>query len=253
MPEKALQIGPAIRTNIASAAETLQRLEDNVIDPAVGSLFGAPEMVADKLGEYGVYAALPNWTGIGTEEDMQDWLSGVMQLSRGETETTIKGSEVIPNQVALLPVDENDRFLGRRNMFDMLADPGTGLYAGTIERNGDSRPIFAPASTYFPTSMWPYSSPDGSRYTVHDFGEEPIESDFLGTKPLLEFAMGRKLDKIGAVPGFQYWGDIALGAPVALLVLGAGYLGVKAAPVALGFVTSTAKTIGERITRPIRP
>ena len=111
------------------------------------------------------------------------------------------------------------------------------MYSGTTQvfkpdgtRVEGPNDIFAPFSLYYPSSMWPYTARDGSRYTVHDFGREPIDSNWLGTKPLAEIAVGRRLDKIGALPGFAYWGDIALGTPPSLVWLGAGILATISAP-----------------------
>ena len=95
------------------------------------------------------------------------------------------------------------------------------MTSGTIEEPSFSwggpynetttRTMFAPFSIYTPTVLWPYTSNDGSRYTVHDFANTPLESDFLGAKPIVEVLAGRKLDRYGALPGFAKWGDPLLG------------------------------------------
>jgi hypothetical protein len=59
---------------------------------------------------------------------------------------------------------------------------------------------------------------EGKRYTVIDLGNEEISfpgQDFIG------WIMGRKLDRVAALPGFRGWGDPLLGvgaiAPVAII------------------------------------
>ena len=90
-----------------------------------------------------------------------------------------------------------------------------------------TRTVFAPFSIYTPTVLWPYTSNDGTRYTVHDFANTPLESDFLGAKPIVEVLAGRKLDRYGALPGFAKWGDPLLGTgPVLIGGTAAALLGL---------------------------
>jgi hypothetical protein len=176
------------------------------------------------------------------------YLKHAMGLDRREREVTITRGTGVPNQVTFLT--KSDPVMGKRNMFDMLATDDGALYSGTTELQGDETSIFAPFSIYFPTAMWPYSSETGNRYTVHDLAEESIESDWLGTKPLVEIAMGRKLDKIGALPAYAYWGDIALGTPPTILWGGIAVIatltsGLWAPPLGLRIgALSTAITTG---------
>ena len=92
-----------------------------------------------------------------------------------------------------------------------------------------TRTVFAPFSIYTPTVLWPYTSDDGNRFTVHDFANTPLESDFLGAKPIVEVLAGRKLDRYGALPGFAKWGDPLLGTgPVLIGGTAAALLGLTA-------------------------
>ena len=113
------------------------------------------------------------------------------------------------------------------------------MTSGTIEEPSFSwggpynetttRTVFAPFSIYTPTVLWPYTSNDGSRYTVHDFANTPLESDFLGAKPIVEVLAGRKLDRYGALPGFAKWGDPLLGTgPVVIGGTAVALLGLTA-------------------------
>ena len=219
---------PAIRDTYATTKDVLQDIEDEVIDPAVSAIIGLPETVASSIGDFEIDIGVDSYnvydimTGdnFGTESRTRDTLKRWMGIDRREREVSIVEGNNISNQVTLIP-GSGDPAFGRRTMFDMLATDGD-LTSGYTELQGEETTIFAPFSIYFPSSMWPYASEDGSRYTVHDLGNEEIESDFLGTKPLIEIAMGRKLDKVGALPAFGYWGDIALGATPTVLYGGLG-------------------------------
>jgi hypothetical protein len=73
--------------------------------------------------------------------------------------------------------------------------------------------IYAPFSKFTPTALWPWQTTDGKRMTAADLGEVPIESDWLGTKPIAEALIGQELDKVGGIPGYRFWGDIPLALP----------------------------------------
>ena len=212
----------AVDTGIDVAQEALQAVEDNVIEPAVSTILGVPKSIAETIGDFEV--SIGNYSVDafdvigGSEESWTETFEGMLQFDRRENEVAIRQGNNISEQVTVF--GSSDPAMKKRTMWNMLWEDGDLFSGETQLEDDDPDSILAPFSLYFPTSMWPYSTNDGSRYTVHDLGNEPIESDFLGTKPLVEIAMGRKLDKVGALPAFSKWGDIALGTPPALVWTG---------------------------------
>ncbi len=221
---------PAVESGYDTAKDAVQSVEDYVIEPAVNAILDTPSEIAAAIGDISVggkniYDIIPNTTGLGSEGQIRRAIESALQFDRRENEVDIVEGGNIPEQVTLNPY-ANDPAFKQRSLWNMLGEDGVQLTSGYTELNGNETAIFAPFSTYFPTSMWPYSAPDGGRYTVHNLANEPIESDFLGTKPIVEILMGRKLDKVGALPAFSAWGDIALGAPPVAAWLGLGLLGL---------------------------
>lgn len=219
---------PALETGVDTAREAIQDVEDTVIEPMVNRILDTPSFIASSIPQT-VYDIIPNDTGFGSEGQIRRAIESSLGFDRRENEVDIVEGGNIPEQVTLNPYS-NDPAFKQRTLWNMLGEDGVQLTSGYTELNGDETAIFAPFSTYFPTSMWPYSAPDGGRYTVHDLGNEPIESDFLGTKPIVEILMGRKLDKVGALPAFSLWGDVALGIPPVATFVGVGVLAFFTAP-----------------------
>ena len=131
-------------------------------------------------------------------------------------------------------------------MFTLLSE-SPNISGGSIDIEGDgiaAQPVFAPFSTLYPTALWPWADEDGSRYTVHDLGNEPLETDFLGTKPILSIITGRSLDKVGALPGFRFWGDFALGIPPSIFWTGIAVAAAMTAPTWGPYIGTNAAKIG---------
>ena len=202
----------AVDTGIDTAQEALQAVEDNVISPSVNAILAAPATIDDFLP----HDYIPDWAL--AEGELKEYMEGLLGFDRRENEVAIRQGNNISEQVTVF--GSSDPAMKKRTMWNMLWEDGDLFSGETQLEDDDPDSILAPFSLYFPTSMWPYSTNVGSRYTVHDLGNEPIESDFLGTKPLVEIAMGRKLDKVGALPAFSKWGDIALGTPPTLVWTG---------------------------------
>ena len=100
--------------------------------------------------------------------------------------------------------------------------------------------VRGPFSLYYPSALWPHMTEEGKRYTVMDLADEDIESDWMGLKPWAEWATDVKYDKVGALPGFRFWGDASLGATaIAPLV-------IVAIPIGLS-VWAWGPTVGKRI------
>jgi len=174
--------------------------------------------------------------GMGPEEVSQ-WFADQMKdnlgLYRMERETRMIRPSGMPQQITILPTVNGD---GRkRNIFDLLEEDAVDVITEAApvygrreilyspdeitDQTGQNEvrqtdAVIAPFSRYTPTVLWPFSTDNGERYTVHDLGEENL--DFPG-KTIAEYALGRELDRVGALPGFHMWGDPLLGvAPVAI-------------------------------------
>lgn len=220
---------PAIKSGVNSAQDIIQSVEDKLIKPTVSGKYGimnVPANIAEAIGDfeafgYDVYDILTgdDW---GTQSRTEKTIERMLGFDRAERGILVNNPNDIPNQVTLLPIDNDiSRAIGRRSIWNIFEEEGLKMTSGTIEEptfsftdpynETTTRTIFAPFSIYTPTVLWPYASNDGSRYTVHDFANTPLESDFLGAKPIVEVLAGRKLDRYGALPGFSKWGDPLLG------------------------------------------
>ena len=235
---------PAIKNGVSSARNMVQSVEDSLIDPTVSGIMDVPSDIAAAIGDfeafgYDVYDILTgdNW---GTETKTKNTIERMLGFDRAEREVIVNNPNDIPNQITLLPIDNDiNRAIGRRSIWNIFEEEGLKMTSGTIEEPSFSftdgynetttRTVFAPFSIYTPTVLWPYTSNDGTRFTVHDFANTPLESDFLGSKPIVEVLAGRKLDRYGALPGFAKWGDPLLGTgPVLIGGTAAALLGLTA-------------------------
>jgi len=201
----------------------------NSIESASSKLIpdGGEYWLGDKLGQWSdwlISDALKSPTEVSKwfEDEMTDKL----ELYRTQRPTRMVRPSNIVQQVTILPVKGSGP--KKRSIFEMLeedaiesimdAEPLFGSrqtltspyeqeqLGESVLRN--STPIIAPFSKYTPTFMWPYTTQEGARYTVHDLGEE--ELSFPG-KSFAEYALGKELDQVGALPGFPVWGDSLLG------------------------------------------
>ena len=236
---------PAFKNGVNSARGTVQSIEDNLVEPTVSSIMNVPQNIAEAIGDfeafgYDVYDILAgdNW---GTQSKTEKTIERMLGFDRAEREIIVNDPNDIPNQVTLLPIDNDiNRAIGRRSIWNLFKEEGMKMTSGTIEEptfsftdgfnETTTRTVFAPFSIYTPTVLWPYTSDDGTRFTVHDFANTPLESDFLGAKPIVEVLTGRKLDRYGALPGFAKWGDPLLGTgPVLIGGTAVALLGLTAA------------------------
>jgi hypothetical protein len=204
--------------------------------------------LGDKVGAWTDFIPddLPGW---GSPSEVSEWFKETMQeqlgLHRMERSTRMVRPGNIAQQVTILPTAEG--VPEKRNIFAMLEEDAFESIANAepifgsrqtltspyeqSEGKGEllnTTPILAPFSKYTPTILWPFTTEEGTRYTVHDLGEEEIS--FPG-KPFVEYALGKELDQVGALPGFPIWGDS---------LLGAGPILVGGSAAALLFFTSWA-------------
>ena len=214
-----------IRSITDSLSQTSGSLED-----AAGKLIPITDdyWLGDKVGLWTDYL-IPD--AAMDPDEVSSWFEDQMNTSLGlhrmERETRMIRPSGMPQQITILPTVSGDE--RKRNIFDLLEEDAVDVITEAepvfgrreilrtpydTEFNGQSDPIIAPFSRYTPTVLWPFSTDSGERYTVHDLGEEDL--DFPG-KPFAEYALGRELDQVGALPGFHLWGDPLLGvAPVAI-------------------------------------
>ena len=105
-----------------------------------------------------IYDIIPNTTGLGSEGQIRRAIESALGFDRRENEVEIVEGGNIPEQVTINPF-ANDPAFKQRTLWNMLGEDGVQLTSGFTELNGNETPIFAPFSTYFPSSMWPYSAP----------------------------------------------------------------------------------------------
>lgn len=195
----------------------------SVLSNGINTFLDGAEDALDKLRNLSVNLPTPTPNGLITAID------GAIP---GDQESTIRsvvgygderqygpGRRFNKEHVGLFPNNNpNSEFAG-----DGLNN--RAAYAGTmtIEKAGTEVQVAVPGrfSMYYPSVAWPFVREDGRRYTVLDLAEEPIESNWLGTKPWIEYLTDTKLDRMGALPGFRTWGDVSLGglamAPVVIV------------------------------------
>lgn len=158
----------------------------------------------------------------------------------------------IRDQVSVLPVNRDEYNAGmKRTALDFFENPT--VQAGILEMNKEDRRsravVNGPFSLYYPSALWPFTTTEGKRYTVMDLAEEPIESDWFGTKPWLEWATDVKYDKVGALPGFRNWGDAALGMTAMAPLVGAGVVAFITWPFWSKFILTQSKKTIEAVKR----
>lgn len=137
-----------------------------------------------------------------------------------------------PQHVSL--VRGSEPMLDRQNLFTMFGDDSpynqtrfrdtisVGEIDGAFHSSGR---IYAPFSKFTPTALWPWQTTQGKRMTAADLAEVPLDSDWFGTKPIAEAVIGQKLDKVGGIPGYRFFGDLALAGPaIGMVALGCAAL-----------------------------
>ena len=233
---------------IRSITDSLSQTSDSM-ETAAGQFIPITDdyWLGDKVGSW-TDNLIPDTVMNPTEVSswFEDQMKDNLQLYKMERETRMIRPSGMPQQITILPTVSGDE--RKRNIFDLLeqdavdvlteAEPVFGRReilrspyemsdAGSLTPQDEvhqANAVIAPFSRYTPTVLWPFSTDSGERYTVHDLGEENL--DFPG-KPIAEYALGRELDRVGALPGFHMWGDPLLGvAPVAIgggtaLIIGA--------------------------------
>jgi hypothetical protein len=121
-------------------------------------------------------------------------------------------------------------------------NPLDWMKVGRIDSNArhSDGPIYGPFSKFTPTFMWPWQTTDGARMTAAEFAEVPLESDWLGTKPIVEAAIGQKMDKVGGLPGYRFYGDAVLATPLIASVI----VAFVSAPLWTPVVSAFASALG---------
>jgi hypothetical protein len=208
--------------------------------------FPSTDIVSHSLNQL---TELVPWSDLATVVEGTDWAAGIIPNIEPRTYTVYddesKGSEEVSIFTASDAALDKQNFIG---MFDRqrtfrdgsirtgpmtIVMPWWAPHLPDVTIPGNTRPLYAPFSMYTPSALWPYTADDGSRLTVHDFGNQEIESDWMGMKPWVEVVSGRELDKIGALPAFNVWGDLVLGILPTLTVAILGFVAITTAPVIL--------------------
>lgn len=225
-----------IRSITDSLSQTGQNLESQVgkLLPLDGEYY----WLGDKVGSWTDYLI---YDDIMDPDEVSEWFAGKvydgLQLDRMDRPTRIVRPSNMPETITILPTSSLSG--EKKSVFELLEEDFVEVLTEAKPVFGrreilepdrssirESDNIIAPFSRYTPTVLWPFSSESGKRYTVHDLGEE--ELDFFG-KPIAEYAIGRELDKVGALPGFHMWGDPLLGTgPVVIGGTAVALLGLTA-------------------------
>jgi len=191
----------------------------NSIQPKAGRA-SSPNEIANQIGRK-TDLLIPD--ALATPSEFSGKIKDLMDFRELDEYKTV-GSDNIKQTVTLFPTSNPNARQAPINPQAIGMNLATGdlpLTAGNIVINEDEEmPIPAPFSLYYPTVAWPFMTDEGKRYTVVDLGNEPISfpgQDFIG------WLMGRKLDRVAALPGFRGWGDPLLGvgavAPVAIAAI----------------------------------
>lgn len=156
-----------------------------------------------------------------------------------------------PQHISL--VKGTNEMLERQNLFTFMEPTNPSPYisgknpldwmkVGRIDSDADHSdgPIYGPFSKFTPSFMWPWQTKDGARMTAAEFAEVPLESDWLGTKPIVEAAIGQKMDKVGGLPGYRFYGDAVLATPLIASVI----VAVVSAPLWTPVVSAFASALG---------
>jgi hypothetical protein len=211
--------------------------------------------LGEQLGEWSDWAILDE---VMNPEEVSAWFKGKMKdnlgFHRTERATRMLRPEQITQTVTILPTSNGGA--EKKNMFDMLAEDGFESITNAKPTFGSKQTLtspyeqsqgqeeilsadqlIAPFSKYTPTILWPFTTSEGNRYTVHDLGEESLS--FPG-KGFAEYALGKELDQVGALPGFNQWGDSLLGAGPVVIGGGTVLLLGLTAPVWAPAISQTA-------------
>ena len=158
-----------------------------------------------------------------------------------------------PQQISIIKGTEHG--LDRQNLFTFMQpddnpyikgdNPLEWMSVGEIDspQAHSAGPIYAPFSKFTPTALWPWQTSDGGRMTAAELAETPLEGDWLGTKPIAEAVVGQRLNKVGAIPGYRFVGDLALATPLIL----SGIVVVASAPIWTPLIGAAATTIAKSV------
>ena len=212
--------------------------------------------------------AYRNFTDYSVKDMIKDVMPGVdsVDVSHGRR-SRLSGYDPryrYPQEIALTKTSEEA--LERQNLFTFFDDTdgiritadeisyqeGTNPYikgmnplewmrVGRIDSpmSHSDGPIYGPFSKFTPTALWPWQTKEGARMTAAELAEVPLDGDWLGTKPIAEAVLGQKLDKVGGMPGYRFYGDAVLGAPI----IGGGVLLVLASPLWIPVVSAIGTSL----------
>ena len=248
-----------------TAVSTFRSAKDTIIDPIADGLDDAigadiDDVIPDGLDD-AIKTALVGdadsayraFTSYSVKDMIEDVMPNVdsVDVSHGRR-SRLSGYDPryrYPQEIAL--TRRTEEALDRQNLFTFMdpvsiatgtnpyikgANPLDWMRVGRIdsEMSHSDGPIYGPFSKFTPTALWPWQTKEGGRMTAAELAEVPLDGDWLGTKPIAEAVLGQKLDKVGGMPGYRFYGDAVLGAPI----IGGGVLLVLAAPLWLPVVSA---------------
>ena len=257
--ESIYEVGDTAFSTFKSAKDTIvdpiSDALDDIIDYQVGDL--VPDLMDDAIDSAVTGSWQKKWNKIynyNIEDLIEDAVGGAADPVgvRHGRRSRLSGYDPryrYPQEIAL--TRKSEEALDRQNLFTFM-DPisiGTGtnpyikganpldwMKVGRIDSpmSHSDGPIYGPFSKFTPTALWPWQTKEGARMTAAELAEVPLEGDWLGTKPIAEAVLGQRLDKVGGIPGFRFYGDAVLGTPI---ILG-GVLVVLAAPLWIPVVSA---------------
>ena len=248
-----------------SAVSMIRSAKDDVIDPIADGIDDAIGADIDDFIPSGLDSAIKtaltgDWdtayremTAYSVKDMIEDVMPSVDSVGvRHGRRSRLSGYDPryrYPQEIAL--TRKSEEALDRQNLFTFIepvsiatgtnpyikgANPLDWMKVGRIDSDmsHSDGPIYGPFSKFTPTALWPWQTQEGARMTAAELAEVPLEGDWLGTKPIAEAVLGQRLDKVGGIPGFRFYGDAVLGTPI---ILG-GVLVVLAAPLWIPVVSA---------------
>jgi len=247
--------------------ETPRDIKESVIDPIGDGIdevvsFSVDDIVPDGMDTAIDKVVTGSWqdkwdkiTGYSIETIIEDVLGDtadsvtVLHGRAMDADSNYRAKYRVPQNVKI--IGKSDPMFEKQNIFTMFGDNPYNqesnifdkITVGYIDDAAfhSEGPIYGPFSKYAPTALWPWQTSNGRRMTAAELAEVPLEGNWFGTKPIAEALIGQKLDKVGGVPGYRFWGEGVLLTPFILT----GLVGFFTAPIWLPPLTAATTFVGK--------